>query len=157
MAWHFLTSRPNRYQGFTYVGLLILIAMLTLTATTSISLGAALQRAEREDELLFIGTQFQAAFRSYYAATPQGKPYYPATLDDLVRDTRGNTVVRHLRKVYTDPLTGKDWGLQMAPEGGVIAIFSRADGIPTKTGGFPSELSYLEGTKKYSDWVFSGN
>lgn len=66
-------------------------------------------------------------------------------------------MLRHLRKVYVDPLTGKDWGLQMAPEGGIIAVFSTAEGTPTKTGGFPSELSYLEGTKKYSDWVFSGN
>jgi type II secretory pathway pseudopilin PulG len=157
MAWRLPTCRPTRHQGFTYVGLLIFLAILALTVTMSIGTGTALQRGEREDELLFIGTQLQAAFRSYYAATPQGKPFYPATLDDLVRDTRGSKMLRHLRKVYVDPLTGKDWGLQMAPEGGIIAVFSTAEGTPTKTGGFPSELSYLEGTKKYSDWVFSGN
>lgn len=156
MAWRLPTCRPSQHQGFTYVGLLIFLAILALTVTTSLGTGAALQRGEREDELLFIGTQFQAAFRSYYAATPQGKSFYPATLDDLVRDTRGNTVLRHLRKVYVDPLTGKDWGLQMTPEGGIIAVFSRAEGVPTKVDGYPRELSFLKGTKKYSDWIFSG-
>lgn len=136
------------------MGLLIFLAILGLSATLTLRAGAALQQREKEEELLFIGSQFQSAFRSYKEATPPGYSSYPKSLDDLLKDPRRKALRRHLRKVYADPMTGKEWGVEEAPEGGIAGVFSKSDAHAIKKSGFPSFLSNLEGKQKYSEWVF---
>lgn len=142
-------------HGFTYVALMILVAIMALAITNAMRLGSAMQHRERELALLSIGEKFQKAFRTYYEDTPAGKSRYPSDLEELVRDTRGHSVQRHIRKIYIDPLTGRDWGLVTSPDGkGISGVYSTAEGIPEKTDGFPEALSYLTDKKTYSQWVF---
>lgn len=144
-----------RDRGFAYIALLILVAIIGAMAVGSLSAGATVQRRLAEEELLFIGMQFQRAFESYRNATPLGQSPYPERLDNLVRDNRGPKIQRHLRKIYVDPLSGNaDWGLIDAPGGRVAAVFSRSDGKPIKMTGFPAEFSALEGKTRYSEWLF---
>ena len=105
-------KRAAPAAGFTYLGLLILLAVLGLVGAAGLKMGTLLQRAAAEEELLEIGAQFQDALRSYAAATPPGQKQQPATLQDLLKDPRFPNPRRHLRKIFVDPVTGKaEWGI----------------------------------------------
>lgn len=148
-------TRDRHQDGFTYIGLLILIAILGVISAGSLSTGAIAQRRAHEEELLYIGSQFQAAFKSYYESTPIGQRPYPSTLNDLVKDPRFPTIRRHLRKIYIDPLTGQaNWGTAAAPGGGIAGIYSRSEEKPIKIAGFPAEFALFEGKEKFSDRIF---
>lgn len=141
--------------GFTYLGILIALALfgVALAATGDVWRTAA--QREREQELLFVGNQFRNAFSTYYGFTPAGKPRYPRALEDLVEDNRFPVPRRHLRRVYADPMTGKpDWVLLDAPGGGIAGVQSSSEAKPLKTGNFaPPDLKF-EGAERYSDWKF---
>lgn len=144
--------------GFSYIGLLIMIMIFGVISAAALSAGSAMQRRTAEDELLFVGEQFQMAFRSYYDATPTGARTYPTRLSDLLRDPRYPVTRRHLRRIYTDPLTGTtDWGLISAPGGGIFGVFSQSEETPIRVSGFASNFARFEGSTRYSDWVFSAD
>jgi len=127
--------------GFTYIGLLIAVAIFGLGSVGAARLLASTERAEREAELLFVGHQFRQAIRGYLqSGTRAGQ--YPATLDDLLQDKRYITPRRHLRRVFVDPITGKaEWGLVVAPEGGIMGVYSLSDREPLKRANFDPEDS----------------
>ncbi|WP_245983014.1 type II secretion system protein [Trinickia fusca] len=109
-----------------------------------------------EKELLFIGGEFQRALISYAQATPVLQATQPRTLDDLLRDSRYPNAVRHLRKIYVDPITGKaDWVLVMSPDGQtIVGIHSASEKQPIQIANFPQEFQGFDGKKSYEDWVF---
>lgn len=151
------TSRSNvpKQVGFTYFGALILIAILGVTTAAALVLGSIVQRRLNEEELLFVGRQYRAAIESYYRATPAGFPRYPVLLQDLLRDPRYPSVIRHLRRLYADPLTGKvDWVLIQAPEGGIMGVHSASTSVPIKIENFPQPFQIFEGKESYADWEF---
>ena len=120
----------------TYIGLLIAVVFFGLGSVGAARLLASTERAEREAELLFIGHQFRQAIHSYFAAGPRAGQY-PAKLDDLLQDNRYPTPKRHLRRLFVDPITGKtDWGLVLAPEGGIMGIYSQSEREPQKRANF---------------------
>lgn len=107
-------SRKARQRGFTYLGLLLLVALSGgLLAAVGERTQQALHR-EREQELLFRGSQIRAAIEQYRQATPERS--LPPSLDDLLVDTRSGRPVHHLRRRFTDPFTGRfDWVPIAAP------------------------------------------
>ena len=142
-------------RGFTYVGLLMIVAILGIISAGTVSLGEVMGRRDAEDELLFVGTQFRNAFRSYYESTPAGQPRFPSALTDLLKDPRYPETRRHLRRMYIDPLTRKhDWVLVQAPEGGIMGVHSRFEGTPIKIAEFPEEFRAFENQQSYSQWIF---
>lgn len=148
--------RPHAH-GFTYVGLLIVIAIISLAATSSVQLGAIAQRRQVEDELLFVGLQYKRAIRSYFEAAPPGAPSAaPPRLEDLLRDPRFPYPKRHLRRLYPDPLTGKnDWALIRTLDGqGILGVHSRSKESPIRIDNFPDEFFHFKGKQRYADWVF---
>lgn len=148
----------RREKGFSYIGLLILIMIIGAISASALSAGAAMQRRAAEDELLFIGAQFQDAFKAYADSTPLGARSYPTQLSDLLRDPRLPVTRRYLRKIYTDPLTGSaDWGIVEAPGGGILGVYSRSEETPIRVAGFEERFALFEGATKYSGWVFAGN
>ena len=142
--------------GFAYLALLILLAIISVTAAAEAELGAVYQRRMAERELLAVGNEYQRALLSYSNATPLGQPTQPRTLDDLVRDPRYPNVVRHLRKLYADPITGKnDWVLVMAPDGQtIVGLHSASTGHPIQIARFPAQFQGFEDKKSYTEWVF---
>ncbi len=150
-------AASDRQHGFTYLGLLILVAVLSVATLATLEVGQLASRRQAEDELLFIGHAFEQALRSYMDSTPAGKQPYPASLQDLLKDNRQPQLQRHLRRLYADPLTGKaDWGIVQAPNGGILAIYSLAAGKPVKVANFPEAFSRFAGAQSYRDWAFSG-
>ena len=142
-------------RGYALIGLLIFLALLGAGSAATLMVGSTLQQRSNEAELLFIGAQYVRALQSYYAATPLGQKPYPTQLTDLLRDPRYAGVRRHLRKIYVDPMTGKDdWVLLTAPTGGFLGVHSRSTLAPLKVALFDAPFAYLEDQKSYADWVF---
>lgn len=113
----------------------------------------AMQRA-REAELLWRGQQYQQAIGSYYAVRHGPQQMLPAKLEHLVRDPRFPSVVRHIRKLYNDPMTGEDWELVTDPAERIIGVRSSSDLEPFRKDGFPKPLDKLQGKTSYGEWEF---
>lgn len=144
-----------RQQGFTYLGLIILVAIIGMVGAAGLKVGSLLQRAQAEEELLEIGAEFSRALKSYADATPRGHPPFPATLEELLRDPRVPGVRRHLRKIYVDPMTGKaQWGLVKIGDTGVLGVYSLSTVKPLKLANFDSRFSGFDNKEKISDWKF---
>lgn len=141
--------------GFTYLGLLFFIAIMSITLAMAAILWSFAQQRETERELLFVGNQFRRAIGLYYERTPGTVKRYPGRLEDLLQDNRYVTTQRYLRQIYRNPVTGKaDWGLVLAPDGGVMGVYSMSEAAAIKTGNFRFEDRALEGAAKYSEWRF---
>ena len=148
-----------RQQGFTYLGLVILLAIMGLVGAAALKVDALLARASAEQELLETGAAFSAALDSYAAATPQGKPTQPPTLQDLLRDTRFPGIKRHLRKMFVDPISGKaEWGITyVGDKVGVIGVYSLSQAQPLKLANFDERFQNFDNKTHYADWKFTAN
>jgi type II secretory pathway pseudopilin PulG len=141
-------------KGFTYVGLLLFIAITGIGLSVAGMSWQYQVRAEKEKQLLFVGAEFRNAINNYYSSTTDTVKVYPASLDDLLLDKRMPTIKRHLRKIYTDPMTGKaDWGFE-TKEGRIVGIYSRSSLVPYKKKGFNVADAKFAGAKSYMDWIF---
>jgi type II secretory pathway pseudopilin PulG len=150
-------GRPPRKQaGFTYLAILFVVAIAgIMLAQAGLNWSHASQR-EKEAELLFVGSEYRKAIMLYYERTPGPVKKYPAKLEDLLLDTRYASPQRYLRKLYRDPFTGRaEWGLVMAPEGGIMGVHSPSTAAPIKMANFSYADASFEGAGRYTDWVFS--
>lgn len=149
-------AHPRREGGFTYLSVIIVVAIIGLVAAASLKLGATVQRSRAEQQLLVIGGAFSDALQSYADATPAGQPPQPPSLKELLRDPRFPTPRRHLRKIFVDPMTGKaEWGIvYLGGTTGVMAVYSLSDARPVKIGNFPARFQSLAGKRKISEWRF---
>ena len=147
-------ARGENQCGFTYLGLLLAIAILgALLASAGVVWHTEVQR-QREQELLFVGDQIRQAIGRYYSKGT-GARQYPQTLADLLLDPRYPSIQRYLRKLYHDPITGStDWGLVRDADGRILGVYSQSDEQPIKQANFSVADQAFEGKDKYSDWVF---
>lgn len=142
-------------RGFTYLALLFMIAILGTTLAAGGILWSTAQQRENEKDLLFIGSEFRNGIASYYNRTPGTIKRYPMNLSDLVRDNRHLTMVRHVRRIYVDPMTkGQDWGLVRAPDGGIMGIYSLSEAQPIKKNEMQQSNIDFGKASQYSDWKF---
>lgn len=146
----------NGQAGFTYVVLLIAVALLAAGAATVLEAGAQLQLREREAELIAIGQEFRAALKSYAAATPLGQPDAPKELAELLRDPRYPGTKRHLRRLYADPVSGgRGWGIVRSPDGRILGIHSLSTSPTLRKSGFPVGLEAFAQAQRHDEWVFA--
>jgi type II secretory pathway pseudopilin PulG len=138
-------------RGFTYVGLLLSVAIAGAGLAAFAEVASHAGQREKEAELLFRGNAFQAAIGSYYKKEQR----YPKSLENLLKDERYPMPVRHLRKLYVDPMTGTaDWAVVEAPGGGVMGVHSRSEETPVKTGNFLLKNAEFAKAQRYSEWKF---
>ena len=141
--------------GFTYIGILLFLAVFGALSAGVVSAGANAGQRAAEEELLWVGTQYRNAIRSYYEAGVGGRRF-ALTLPELLRDPRIPGVRRHLRRIYPDPLTGsEDWGIVQAPGGGIMGVYSKSTARPIKADMFPVEYAGFVNKEKFSDWAFA--
>lgn len=146
--------RNSNEYGFTYVALLILIAVMSVALAATGELWQMTMKRERELELLFVGNQFRLALTSYYKNSA-GSGRYPMTLDDLLKDPRFPETRRHLRKIFPDPMSHTvNWGLLKGANGEIFGVYSRSEEEPAKKSNFNMDDRDFEGKHKYSEWVF---
>ena len=113
----------SRQTGFTYLGVLLTIALLGIGLTAASEVWVTIAKRQRLEQLDWVGQQFVQAIGSYYEASPGRVKAYPPTLRDLLEDRRFAFVRRHLRQLYVNPFSGAaDWDVVRAPDGGIRGL-----------------------------------
>ncbi|WP_374592287.1 type II secretion system protein [Aquabacterium sp.] len=173
MARPIRSSSPGRQGGFTYLMLLLGVAIAGVVLAALGTSWHMMARRDREAELVWRGTQYQHALTSYArvsaavlsassatasyamqpdpamqpaaaapvasaaaaASAPASAPAPsagPLELKDLLEDRRTGKLVRHLRQLYPDPVTGQRWGVQRSPDGRIAGVYSLSDAAPVR-------------------------
>lgn len=146
-------ARRGRQRGFGYLMVLFSLAAMGLTLAGAGEVWHTAARRDKEAELLFVGQQFRLALASYRDRSPVGSPTAPATLDELLLDRRFPMPVRHLRRVWRDPLTNDTaWALVKAGDR-IVGIHSRSMQQPLRTAFEPRDAAFA-GKASYHQWVF---
>lgn len=147
-------SRRSASSGVVLMGLVVLLALAGLALLQFGESAATARQREREAQLLWVGQQYRSALESYYRATPGPVKHLPVSLDELVRDSRFPNPVRHLRKLYADPLQ-PEVPLGLVKRGSqIIGVYSQSDTAPLRRSGFAPGLESFEGAAQYSAWRF---
>ena len=141
-----------RQKGFTYLVMLGIVVVLGIMAEVGVLLQSKVALREKENELLFRGMAYQKAIQSYYEAGKTVKSY-PRNLQDLVRDPRFSNK-RHIRELYTDPMTGGEW-LLVKDGDNIVGVASPSQETPNKIANFPPDLEGFKNARHYSDWLFT--
>jgi type II secretory pathway pseudopilin PulG len=143
-------------SGVTLVLVLVIMAILGLSAGIAGSSWSSLTRRAKEVDLLWKGGQIRAAIGTYYESShAQGAAKtYPSKLEYLLKDPRFLETKRHLRRPYVDPMTGSDWELIKDPGGRIKGVRSTFKEEPFKQGNFTVENEEFEGRSLYAEWEF---
>jgi len=148
-------------SGFTYIGMLVVIAIIGITTSVVGPTWKTAAKAEKERELLWRGHQIRQAIGRYYEAVeiPShraiGLKLYPKELKDLMLDPRSPGAHRYLRKIYKDPMTGEDdWVLILDERQRIKGVHSASDAKPLKRDNFDPGDETFRGKTRYSEWVF---
>ncbi|WP_144400024.1 type II secretion system protein [Geobacter pickeringii] len=144
-------------DGFTYLAAIMIVVIMGIMLGVSGQLWRTTMKREREEELLFRGQQYKAAMERWYKPGGPGQPP-PSSLNDLkdlLKDPHSTTTVRYIRRLYKDPVTGKDFDVVRQPGKGIVGVMSTSEDEPLKAGGFPKGLEALEGANQYKKWLFA--
>ncbi len=150
-------QRPvRRCGGFALLGLLIVLVLGGIGLMAAVDMWTLQRQREREAQLLFAGDQYRLAIQRYYYAAPPGAPRtLPPSLQDLLEDRRHPHTVRHLRRLYPDPITGQpEWGELRVGER-IAGVYSQSDAQPIKQAGFAFVYRQFADSTRYQQWVFS--
>ena len=148
-------KRPRGSGGFTYVAMLVCVAVLGAGLAATGEVWSLSRQREQEAELLYVGNQYRQAIGWYYEATPGGGQRFPDRLEDLVEDKRFPMPKRHLRRLYPDPMTGRaEWGLIEAPGGGIMGVYSLSKAAPVKRSQFAARDRTFNEASGYDEWRF---
>lgn len=153
-------SQPHlhsaRQSGLVLLAVLIFLLLTSLGVSAMVELERTNTQRAKEKDLLFVGDQYRRAIQSYYSSAPAGKSQsLPRSLDDLLEDKRFPMPVRHLRRLYPDPMTGKtDWVIVQGANG-IIGVHSRSRLTAFMKWGFPVQYREFQIRETYAEWVFT--
>ena len=145
----------RRSWGYTYFGLLLALALASIAVGSGAHLLAQDMRRDKEADLMFAGDQIRRAIEQYHtlnSATP--KPY-PLEMTALLRDPGQPGLVRHLRRIYPDPMSRDgEWVIIRSQGNGIVGVHSASREAPLKKTGFATHYSNFERARNYADWQF---
>jgi type II secretory pathway pseudopilin PulG len=146
--------RP-RQHGFTYLGVLFLLAFMATSLLVVSVLQSLASRREREAELLFVGDAYRDAIRRYHEANAKKADPWPKELSWLIQDPNVLEKRRYLRRLYRDPVANsEEWGLVRSPKGGITGVYSLSAAKPIKRANFSGADAGFAGASRYADWRF---
>jgi type II secretory pathway pseudopilin PulG len=156
---HPMTRRANQARaprGFMLLALLIGLTLASITLMAAVDIWTVQRQREKEQDLLFVGDQYRQAIQRYYFAAPPGTPrVLPVKLADLLEDDRYPIPVRHLRRLYPDPVTGQsEWG-EVRVEDRIAGVYSLSEQPPIKQVDFPVIYRSFAERSQYREWVFT--
>ena len=146
-------------DGFTYIAALLLVVVMGIMLGAASQSWTMIMKREREKELLFRGAQIKDAIAKWNKGGAGIRPMPLRDLKDLLKDPRSTSKIRYLRRLYTDPLTNKEWTPITDPAKGIIGVQSTSEEEPLKQDftDYPAdstEFTIFGGKKKYSEWLF---
>ncbi|OWQ87001.1 hypothetical protein CDN99_20105 [Roseateles aquatilis] len=135
--------------------------MLVMLALASVGLSVAAQswadaaRRDKEQQLLRIGALYVQALERYRRSSPGTDKRLPLELEELLMDQRFVGTVRHLRRLYPDPVgsTGR-WGVVRGEDGRIQGVHSLSEDEPLIEGSVRRPGLLLQPARRYSDWKF---
>jgi type II secretory pathway pseudopilin PulG len=148
-------------DGFTLVAAMVAVVIIGIMLSATSQSWRTIMQRDREAELLFRGTQVRDAIARWnkpVKTQTQGQLVARPPLNDLkdlLQDPNTPETVRYLRKLYIDPITGKDFDLIRDPVRGIIGVKSSSQDPPLKRDNFPDDLKSFVNKDKYSDWQFN--
>ncbi len=127
-------SGQDTEQGYVLLTLLLIVSLMIIATAVIVPSVAFEIRREREMELVHRGVQYTRAIRLF--SKRNGR--YPSRPEELL----GQADVRYIRKLYKDPITGKDFRLlhlgdiqpATTPNGLGTPIGAAADSNPDQSG-----------------------
>lgn len=143
-------------DGFAYVGVLFLVAAISVSMAVVAQNEDTQIKREKEQDWLFIGNQYQHAIESYYNQSPNGIKTLPNKLEELLLDSRFILPVRHLRKLYGDPLNHQqNWSLIKNTDAQIIGVYSPSQEVLLSKKNIPAVLeNYDAENPRYVDIQF---
>ena len=140
-------------RGFTYLGLLVLVALIGLMLAVAGEVASTAARRERETELLWVGHEYRTAIGRYWFQNHK----YPQALEELLGSAPDAPIqVRYLRRLYPDPMTNAvDWALVKASDDAIMGVASSSTRAPLKTGHFDESDKDFADASAYCDWQFT--
>jgi type II secretory pathway pseudopilin PulG len=103
-------KKRRKDSGFSLAALIFFAAAASLVAAAAVPAYQVQAKREREKELIFRGQEYTRAIQKYQRKFGA----YPSSVDQLVQANG----IRFLRKLYKDPITGKDFRLiRLNPDG----------------------------------------
>ncbi len=143
-------------RGFSYLWVLFMILLMGVFSMLAVDLYRVKKQQEDEKILIYEGHEFRKAIKSYYRLSNKpGINGYPISLEQLIKDDRYPNTIRHLRKLYIDPMTGKsDWVLVKVGNR-IVGVHSASKSKVLKKSNFLPEDVTLENKNTYNEWVFS--
>lgn len=161
-----ILSQMNSQSGAVLLMVLVSVSLIGLMAGIAGSSWQTYMQKSREADLLWKGNQIREAIGRYYefvgtarqssgtAKSPQKKTF-PQQLEDLLDDPRTLETVRHLRRLYPDPMTNEEWEIvRSAKDGGIMGVKSTSTLKPFKQYGFSDEDKTFAAQSEYRGWSF---
>ncbi|MDB5777417.1 MAG: hypothetical protein JWP38_3550 [Herbaspirillum sp.] len=144
----------NRFErGVALLAFLLTLALIGIALMGAANWWSVERQRENEEELLFVGNQYRAAIERYYYATPSAAKVLPMNMEDLIQDKRFPVPVRHLRRLYPDPITGGPFELLRIGDQ-IMGVVSKSTESVIKRSGFPPPYAGFEGLETYNQWKF---
>lgn len=138
-------------DGFALPSVLVLTILVGIGAGVAAdSVTGTIQR-QKERDLLFVGQQYRRAIQGYYLAAQNRQ--YPRELEELLQDPRFQRV-RHIRRLYSDPISGSSMEVIRGDGGRIIGVRSASLLRPFRQANFRWQNREFAGAGHYSDWKF---
>ncbi len=148
-------DQRSRQSGYGLLFMLLAIAVLCVGSLVIATRWTQQIERQKEADLLRVGDAYAQAIISYYYSTPGPAKRFPKNFNELLEDSRFVNLRRHLRAAYPDPVTGStDWGLVLAPDGGIMGVYSQSQKATWRRTAIELEHCKLSEAERYADWKF---
>lgn len=146
-------------RGAALLVVLVMVVLVGLVVGLAGTSWQTIVQRAREAELFWRGDQYRQAIQSYYeygsGAKGNRTGQYPAKLEDLLKDPRSLSPKKHIRRLFTDPMTGGEWTLIKDKGGRITGVHSASTLEPFKKDDFPPDYETFVGAASYESWEFN--
>ena len=91
---------PARQMGFTYIAVLLAVALVALGLSSVARVWSQVAERQRQADWAWMERQYAKAIDSYLRSSPGSVAEFPKSVDELLLDSRHLGTKRHLRKAY---------------------------------------------------------
>ncbi|MDP8568196.1 type II secretion system protein [Methylophilus aquaticus] len=149
-----LAAAAHRQDGFSYIGVLITLAIAAIGMTGATMLWQHQAQRINEALLLETGEAYRLAIGRYYEASPGPVKQYPQSLDVLLEDRRFPLAKRHLRRILPDPFYPRRPIGVIQRDGRIVGVFSQSELAPIRKSGYQEFQESFKNAKHYKQWQF---
>ncbi len=149
-----LTTAADRQDGFSYIGVLITLAIAAIGMAGATMLWQHQAQRINEALLLETGEAYRLAIGRYYEASPGPVKQYPQSLDVLLEDRRFPLAKRHLRRILPDPFYPRRPIGLIQRDGRIVGVFSQSELAPIRQTGYQEFQEGFKSAKHYKQWQF---